>query len=154
DTLLRQLRQSATDPGARSDEVQVVGVDDWAFRRGRRYGTVLVDLERRCVLDLLADRKAETLAAWFRQHPGIRIISRYRDTNFAEGARQGAPSAVEVADRWHLLKNAAEALEAVLAGQHHALCQTAAGRQSAAWTRDAAAPTVATSSTQEPSPSP
>jgi len=96
-------------------------VDDWSIRRGHSYATVLVDLERHCRVDVLPDRKAETLAAWLKQHPGVEVISRDRADSYAEGARLGAPNAVQVVDRWHLLKHLGDALERFLATKHEAL---------------------------------
>ena len=119
DTLLRMLRRQ--DPSSEpSPPPRVLGVDDWAWRRGRRYGSILVDLERNRVLDLLPDRQAETLRDWLRRHPGITIVARDRACAYADGARQGAPGAVQVADRWHLLRNLGSALEAVVE-RHHAV---------------------------------
>jgi transposase len=96
---------------------RVLGVDDWAQRKGDTYGTILVDLEQGWVVDLLADRTAETLARWLRHHPGIEIVSRDRAEAYAQGVRQGAPQAIQVADRFHLLKNLAEVVGKVF--QHH-----------------------------------
>ncbi|WP_435807043.1 transposase [Streptomyces canus] len=94
---------------------RIVGIDEYATRKGRHYGTVLVDVERRRPVDLLPDRKASSLAAWLGKHPGIEVVCRDRAPYFAEGATPGAPQAVQVADRWHLWHNLSEAAERCVA---------------------------------------
>lgn len=90
---------------------RVLGVDDFAFRKGRTYGTVLVDVEAGRVVDVLADRTAETLSDWLTEHPGAEIICRDRATAYTRAIREAAPGALEVADRWHLLQNLSAAVE-------------------------------------------
>lgn len=102
DTLLRILRAG---PHTHPVPPRVIGVDDWAKRKGQSYGTIIVDLERCCVIDLLPDREPQTDAAWLAQHTSIEIVARDRSAQYAQGIQQGAPQAQQVADRWHLLKN-------------------------------------------------
>ncbi len=122
DTLLDPLRTGGLPP---TPSPKVLGVDDFAFRKGVRQRTFLLALERGDPIDLLPDRRAETLARWLEAHPGVEIVARDRSTAYAEGVRQGAPNAVQVADRWHLLKNLTDALEALLAREHRGLQQAA-----------------------------
>lgn len=99
----------------------MLGVDDWAKRKGQSYGTILVDLERHCPIDLLPDRESATLAAWLTAHPGIEIVSRDRSQAYAAGITEGAPHAVQVADCFHLLMNIRKVLEKFLLRQNRQL---------------------------------
>jgi transposase len=109
-TLLRLLRRLPLPAVAIP---QVIGVDDWAVRKARTYGTMVIDLERHRALALLPDLETKTVALWLQAHPGVRVISRDRSKAYADGGRHGAPDAIQVADRFHLLQNLAEALDQV-----------------------------------------
>jgi transposase len=129
DTLLRRIRCA---PLPDSSEVRALGVDDWAFRRGGSSGTILVDLEERRPIDLLEGSQASTFAEWLRSRPEVEFISRDRGGAYADAARQAAPQAVQVVDRWHLLKNLSEHLERFVDGQRSLVEQAASdvrGRQ-------------------------
>src|SRR6202043_673575 len=104
---LRRVKQLDGEPSA---PPRFVGIDDWAWRKGHRYGTIIVDLERGDVIDLLPNRDAETVKKWLESHPGVELVSRDRSSTYAQAAADGAPEARQVADRWHLLKNLREAI--------------------------------------------
>ena len=108
------LRRIMALPSAPVEAVSYLGIDDFALLRGRNYGTILVDLQRHQIIDLLPDRKAETATGWIQSHPEITLVSRDRAGDYATAARQGAPQAVQIADRFHLVKNLAEAVEKAL----------------------------------------
>ena len=138
DVILRRLHRRELLPAATP---RVLGVDDWAWAKRRVYGTILCDLERGCVIDLLPDRTGDTFATWLRAHPGIEIISRDRGGEYARAAREAAPQAIQVADRFHLLVNLTAALIRVVA--QHAGAARAAYQEACALTVDEAPPATA-----------
>ncbi len=118
DTVLRRLKAG---PSVEVRGARALGVDDWAWRKGQSYGTILVDLESHAPIDLLPDRSADSLAIWLQAHPGEEVISRDRGGIYADGATRGAPHAIQVADRFHLLCNLTSAVERVLERKRTAL---------------------------------
>ena len=111
DTLLRVVRRRAS---LCNDRLNVVGIDDWAWRRNHRYGSIVCDLERRRIVTLLPDREIATVRAWLADHPQITVVSRDRGGGYSEAVSKALPEAVQVADRWHLMENASSAfLDAV-----------------------------------------
>ncbi len=111
DTLLQIVRAT---PLPAATPPRVLGTDAFALRKGRRFGTIFGDLERYCPVDLVPDRTADMIQHWLRTHPGVRTIARDRSTEYAHGATAGASGALQVADRWHLLRNLRDALERAL----------------------------------------
>ena len=130
-TLLWLVRAAPAPPPS---TLHAVGVDEWAWRRGHRDGTILVALETHRVVDLLPDRSSASVAAWLAQHPTITVVCRDRSELYADGIRRGAPQAVQVVDRFHLVQNLRQALEAVLSDHRPAL-QAAALSTAMALTR-------------------
>jgi transposase len=106
DTVLRVVRRRALP---RTEPLTVVGVDDWAFRRNHRYGTIVCDLERRQIVTVLPDREVATGQAWLAGHPDIKVLSRDRGGGYGEAASKALPTVIQVADRWHLMENASAA---------------------------------------------
>jgi transposase len=119
-TLLRLVRRQPLPIGP---PPAVLGVDDWAHRKRQIYGTILVDLEQSRPVALLADREADTLAGWLRTHPGVKMVARDRSIAYAEGIRAGAPQAIQMTDRFHLLQNLSEALDQVFSAHGSALTE-------------------------------
>jgi hypothetical protein len=123
-TFLRLVRAA---PTPHTPALQAIGVDEWAWRRGHCYGTILVDIMTHRVVDLLPDRSAATVAAWLAQHPTITVVCRDRSELYADGIRRGAPEAVQVVDRFHLVNNLRQALEGLLITRRAALQAAANG---------------------------
>jgi transposase len=161
-TLVRLQRRTTLPP---PPAPQIIGVDDWSFRKGRTYGALLVDLERHQPIEVLPDKTAATFATWLKAHPTITTITRDRDSAFAEGAREGAPQAIQVADRFHLHQNLGDALQRLLQ-RYPAALRTAAQAKTDATeleavppasiseelTADHLQPNPATSATSSPAP--
>lgn len=118
DTLIRRVKAIPREPEV---SVRCLGIDDFAFRKRQTYGTILIDLERGRVIDLLKSREADDVEAWLKAHPGVEVITRDRALAYANAASRGAPEAKQVADRWHLLKNVREAVERLLDRRHKAV---------------------------------
>jgi transposase len=138
-SLLRVVQHA---PILKTPTLRAVGVDDWAWRRGHHYGTILVNLETHRVVELLPDRAANTVAQWLAQHPRIEVVSRDRSALYANGIAQGAPRAVQVVDRFHLVSNLREALEAFCLAHPAALKEAAARTAQAMVQRVDTAPVI------------
>jgi transposase len=122
DTLLNRIRGALrSDP----EKVRALGVDDFGFKRGNASGTIMVDLERHKIVDLLQGHSTELIEQWLRQHPGVEVVSRDRSNVCREGIEAGAPEATQVADRWHLLHNLTQVLEELLLGKRPTLKKAA-----------------------------
>ena len=123
DTLLNRIREAFFAEG---EDVRVLGVDDFGFKRGNASGTILVDLERHRIVDLFEGHSVESIARWLGQHPNVEVVGRDRSNVCREGVNAGAPDALQVADRWHLLRSLALALEQFLLHKRSALRKAAA----------------------------
>ena len=121
-TVLRLIKKCSI-PAITSPKI--IGVDDWAFKKGRKYGTIIVDLETHRVIDLLPDREAKTLSTWLLEYPSIEIVSRDRSNTYAAAITEACPQAEQIADRWHILKNLSETVERFLDTQRLEIKETA-----------------------------
>jgi hypothetical protein len=120
-TLLRSLFLLALPP---IGKVQIIGIDDWSYRRGKRSGTIIVDIRTHKIIDLLPECSVESVVAWLEAHPEVEVVSRDRRGTYVDGATQGAHLAAQVCDRWHLLKNLGEAVEDFFIRTHIRLPET------------------------------
>lgn len=127
-TLLRRMRARVYTPPS---SVSILGRDDWAWRKGMTYGTILVDLQSRRPIELLPDRTAETAQAWLRTHPEITLVSRDRGGDYAAAAKRGAPQAQQVADKFHFLKNLRERIKDLMDRRHSCLPEVEEARSDA-----------------------
>lgn len=112
DTILRLVKETQLPT---TSSPRVVGIDDWSWKRGLRYGTLICDLESKRPIDVLPDRSVQTVSAWFEKRPSVEIVSRDRSSEYAAAITKGAPQALQVADRWHIGKNLAESVQTLLA---------------------------------------
>jgi hypothetical protein len=128
-TVLSELRRAGCPPPEASPVV--VGIDDWAIARGHHYGTIMVDLQKRCPIERVEGRDTTSVIAWLEKHPAIEVIARDRAGAYADAARKAAPDAQQVADRWHLMSNLGEAVERLLL-RHSGKLREAARRVSEA----------------------
>jgi transposase len=149
DTLLRRVKAAPDEP---SPPVRYLGIDDGATRKGQHYGTIVIDLERRRVIDILPGRDGVELKKWLEEHPGVEVVTRDRWAAFAQAVRERAPGAKQVADPWHLLKNLREAVERVFA--HFAPEITKLVRAPAPTQGGVAAPSSGEEQPTEPVPTP
>lgn len=120
DTLLRVIRST---PLPATATAKVIGIDDWAMKKGRRYGTIVVNLETHQVIELLPERNAKVVEAWLKGQPQVQLVARDRAAEYALGIQAGAPQATQVADRWHLLVNIREMVERLLSTLYQRLQQ-------------------------------
>jgi transposase len=127
-TLLRRMRAHVYTP---PESVSILGIDDWAWRKGMTYGTILVDLQSRRPIELLPDRTAETAEAWLQTHPEITVVSRDRGGEYAAAAKRGSPQAQQVADKFHLLKNLRERIKELMDRRHSCLPEVEEARSDA-----------------------